>query len=272
MNTDLFAPLKDFEFLNRSFCTLIRSTPTSWLTSTPASDDSRVVLHQTSDGADYINGNYISRFGLKRKFIVTEQPMPSTLGNFWSMIWEENTRVIVMLNGSEEEEQQSYPYLTPSQIDIISGDFKIKQKERNEEKDYTETVLIITHLHTGQSKRVIHLKYLKWSEHTFPDKEDILQFLAMMNERNEDFFKETYEYNLRMPGAIVVHGHAGVRRTATVIKHDDDFGSVLPYHPPKIVSCGFRIGSPCYDVSLRILKAVDVACVSRDIILASRSR
>ncbi|CAG17386.1 PTPM [Bracoviriform congregatae] len=239
MNTDLFAPFQNFEFLARSthpkytdviadeysrICQEpLNGTYENWkkpknknknlFRNIPCWDNSRVVLHQTNDGADYINGNYVSGFELKRKFIATEQPMASTLGNFWTMIWEENTRVIVMLNGSEEEAQQSYPYLSSSQTDIISGDFKIKQKERNEEKDYTETVLIITHLNTGQSKRVSHFKYLHWPEHTFPHEEDILKFLEIINNRNAEFFIEAEEYHQRMPGAIVVHGNAGIRRT-----------------------------------------------------------
>ncbi|CAH2100798.1 unnamed protein product [Euphydryas editha] len=215
MNTNLFAPLKDTEFVIRSthpkytdiiadeyfrICQEpIKGTYENWkkpknknknlFGNIPCWDNSRVVLHQTSDGADYINGNYVSGFDLQRKFIATEQPMVSTLGNFWTMIWKENTRVIVMLNGSEEEAQQSYLYLSPSQTEIISGDFKIKQKEIHEEKDYTETEIIITHLHAGQSKKVSHLKYLNWPEHTFPHEEDILQFLVMMNKKNEEFLR-----------------------------------------------------------------------------------
>ncbi|CAH2101441.1 unnamed protein product [Euphydryas editha] len=145
MNTNLFAPLKDTEFVIRSthpkytdiiadeyfrICQEpIKGTYENWkkpknknknlFGNIPCWDNSRVVLHQTSDGADYINGNYVSGFDLQSKFIATEQPMVSTLGNFWTMIWEENTRVIVMLNGSEEEAQQSYLYLSPSKTDNL---------------------------------------------------------------------------------------------------------------------------------------------------------
>ncbi|AEE09507.1 protein tyrosine phosphatase [Cotesia vestalis bracovirus] len=241
MATDLSTSFKDSEFLNRStdpkyidimadeyscICRVpINGTYENWkkpknkkknvFGSIPCWDESHVVLHLTSDGANYINANYISGFELKRKFIATEQPIASTLVNFWTMVFQENTRVIVMLNGSEEEAQQSYPYLSPSQSEIISGDFTIKQKEINLETYYTETVLIITHLKTGESKRVSHLKFLNWPEHTFPHEEEILQFLRIMNERNAEFFTDAEKNNQRMPGPIVVHGHAGIRRTAT---------------------------------------------------------
>ncbi|KAG8039250.1 hypothetical protein G9C98_003557 [Cotesia typhae] len=241
MTIDFFTPFQEFEFLNRAtwpnyidimayeyscICQVpLNGTYENWkkpknkkknvFGNIPCWDDSRVVLHQTNDGSDYINANYISGFELKKKFIATEQPIASTLGNFWTMVFQENTCVIVMLNGSEEEAQQSYPYLFPSQSEIIAGDFIIKQKEINLETYYTETVLIITHLKTGGSKRVSHLKYLNWPEHTFPHEKEILQFVRIMNERNAEFIIDAEMNNQRMPGPIVVHGNAGIRRTVT---------------------------------------------------------
>ncbi|CAG4969490.1 unnamed protein product [Colias eurytheme] len=100
---------------------------------------------------------------------------------------EQNSRVIVMLNGSEEESQETYAYLSPSQIEVASGDFVIKQTEINLEPSYTETVLIITHSRTGESKKISHLKYLNWPEHQFPDEEDILKFVVMMNIKKNNF-------------------------------------------------------------------------------------
>ncbi|CAH1634708.1 unnamed protein product [Spodoptera littoralis] len=63
---------------------------------------------------------FISGFELSSKFIAAEEPIANTMGNFWTMIWEQNTRVIVMLNGSKEQLRTSYPYLSSSQVDTIS--------------------------------------------------------------------------------------------------------------------------------------------------------
>jgi len=53
-------------------------------------------------GSDYINANYIgSEEDLfpeepKKSYIATQGCLPSTTPDFWHMVWQENTRVIVM--------------------------------------------------------------------------------------------------------------------------------------------------------------------------------
>jgi len=40
-----------------------------------------------------------------RSYILTQGPLPSTVSHFWSMAWEQNCRVIVMLNNTIEKNQ-----------------------------------------------------------------------------------------------------------------------------------------------------------------------
>ena len=49
-------------------------------------------------GADYINANYISGEvpGSERKYIATQGCLPGTVLDFWKMIWQENTLIIIM--------------------------------------------------------------------------------------------------------------------------------------------------------------------------------
>ncbi|CAH2098482.1 unnamed protein product [Euphydryas editha] len=131
---------------------------------------SRVVLQQARE------------CDLQRKYIATEEPITSNLENLWNKIRKKNTRVIVMINGSEQE---SDPYISPSQNEIIAGDFKIKTIERNEEIYYTETIIIITHLPTGRLNKVSHFKYLNWPENEFPHGEEIMMFLGIINKKYE---------------------------------------------------------------------------------------
>ena len=49
-------------------------------------------------GSDYINASYISGEvpGSKVRYIATQGCLPSTADDFWQMVWQEKTRVIVM--------------------------------------------------------------------------------------------------------------------------------------------------------------------------------
>ena len=52
----------------------------------------------------YINANYIANpyNGEKNVFIATQGPIPASMNNFWTMVWNEMISVIVMLCGLEE--------------------------------------------------------------------------------------------------------------------------------------------------------------------------
>ncbi|CAH1759141.1 18451_t:CDS:2 [Entrophospora sp. SA101] len=52
---------------------------------------------------DYINASYIRAPYDVKKYIVTQGPMKNTLEDFWLMIWEQNSRVIVMLTKEQEK-------------------------------------------------------------------------------------------------------------------------------------------------------------------------
>ena len=61
-------------------------------------------------GSDYINANYISGEvpGSEKRYIATQGCLPAranvpgTVIDFWRMIWQENTRVIIMATNEIE--------------------------------------------------------------------------------------------------------------------------------------------------------------------------
>ncbi|ROT67290.1 putative tyrosine-protein phosphatase corkscrew [Penaeus vannamei] len=78
-------------------------------------DHTRVILRDTDPGipgSDYINANLITSeedLGSEAKtYIATQGCLPSTCADFWWMIWQENTRVIVMTT-KEVERGKAWP-------------------------------------------------------------------------------------------------------------------------------------------------------------------
>ncbi|KAJ9474604.1 Tyrosine-protein phosphatase 3 [Pseudozyma hubeiensis] len=73
-------------------------------------------------GSDYLNGSYVTPptgLGSKRRYIATQAPLPSTFEAFWTAVWEQNSRVIVMLTREHESGRlQSHPYW----LDTAHGD------------------------------------------------------------------------------------------------------------------------------------------------------
>ncbi|VDL87386.1 unnamed protein product [Schistocephalus solidus] len=69
-----------------------------------AYDHSRIVL-QKIDGvpdSDYINANYLDGYHRKNMYIATQGPLPNTIVDFWRMVWEQRSSIIVAMTRLEE--------------------------------------------------------------------------------------------------------------------------------------------------------------------------
>jgi protein tyrosine phosphatase len=71
-----------------------------------AYDHSRVVLQPLpgigASGGDYINANYADGYRRPAAYIATQGPLPETFADFWRMVWEQRSAVIVMMTRLEE--------------------------------------------------------------------------------------------------------------------------------------------------------------------------
>ena len=74
-------------------------------------DHSRVRLKCHSPGEeheDYINANFIDGVHRAKAYIATQGPLPSTFADFWQMVWEQNTHVVVMITNFVEGGKVSF--------------------------------------------------------------------------------------------------------------------------------------------------------------------
>ena len=62
-------------------------------------DDTRVKLQENPGvlGSDYINANYVDSYQFRNSFIATQAPIECTIKDFWKMVWEQNSKTIVVL-------------------------------------------------------------------------------------------------------------------------------------------------------------------------------
>lgn len=76
--------------------------------------ESRVVLRSPEEesGPDrYINANYIRGYrGAPRAYIATQGPMLHTVGDFWDMVWQERSSIIVMVTRLKENNEKCELY------------------------------------------------------------------------------------------------------------------------------------------------------------------
>ncbi|EFX06625.1 protein tyrosine phosphatase [Grosmannia clavigera kw1407] len=77
-------------------------------------EHARVRLHGRSEGTcDYINASHIRAGRSLKRYIASQGPLPATFEDFWSVVWDQDVRVIVMLTAESEGGQlKCHPYWT----------------------------------------------------------------------------------------------------------------------------------------------------------------
>nr|XP_049702360.1 tyrosine-protein phosphatase non-receptor type 9-like isoform X2 [Helicoverpa armigera] len=193
-------------------------------------DHSRVLLSQTDPDdttTDYINANYVDGYKQKNAYICTQGPLPKTFGDFWRMVWEQGTLVVVMTTRAVERGRvkcgQYWP-LSENQH-AVYGDFAVTTQAVEHEDDYTITHLLLSDLRREQSRRIWHGQYTRWPDYGVPgggSAQPVLRFLTLVRRAQhlalQDLGDAWAGHNRGPP--IVVHCSAGIGRTGTFLTLD----------------------------------------------------
>ncbi|XP_010076485.1 PREDICTED: receptor-type tyrosine-protein phosphatase O-like, partial [Pterocles gutturalis] len=63
----------------------------------------RLVSMNEEEGSDYINANYIPGYNSPQEYIATQGPLPETRNDFWKMVLQQKSQIIVMLTQCNEK-------------------------------------------------------------------------------------------------------------------------------------------------------------------------
>uniref|UniRef100_A0A674BTS2 protein-tyrosine-phosphatase n=1 Tax=Salmo trutta TaxID=8032 RepID=A0A674BTS2_SALTR len=181
-------------------------------------DTTRVEIREADTdvpGSDYINANYIRMTHLGHYvFIATQGCLQNTVVDFWKMVYQENTHVIVMTTKEMERgRNKCVRYWPDFNATKEFGKVSVKNVEECPAQDYILRELEVTRLDRRELVRYIwHYQYLSWPDHGVPNEPGgVLSFLEQVN-RTQSAIPDT--------GPIVVHCSAGIGRTGTIIVID----------------------------------------------------
>jgi len=173
-------------------------------------DHSRVHL-ESHAATDYINASLVEVDSINRRYILAQGPLPGTVGHFWSMVWEKNTKAVLMLNRVIEKGtikcHQYWPQVMGETIQCEEVGLSVENINAVPGEHYTTATLRIANLVTQESRDVIHFHYTTWPDFGVPSCPDtFLQFLEAVQDSG------SLSSDV---GPAVVHCSAGIGRSGT---------------------------------------------------------
>lgn len=144
-------------------------------------DHSRVVLTGTKD--DYINASYVNMEGpFCFPVVVSQAPTAQTASDYWQMVWQLQTELIVCLHTLPEIKNYSYwPAGKGSDQAIQFGPLTVTEQNNGEGGGgaWRQRLLHITNT-SGTTRALIHLQFLDWPPGGVPSSPSAL--LALCSE------------------------------------------------------------------------------------------
>ncbi|XP_060051671.1 receptor-type tyrosine-protein phosphatase N2 [Erinaceus europaeus] len=137
-----------------------------------AYDHSRVLLRSedNNSNSDYINASPIMDHDPRNPaYIATQGPLPTTVDDFWQMVWESGSAVIVMLTAlAENSRQQCCPYWPEEGSQV----YRIYEVHLVSEHVWCEDFLVrsfyLKNVRAGATRTVTQFHFLSWRDHGVP--------------------------------------------------------------------------------------------------------
>ncbi|XP_038123404.1 receptor-type tyrosine-protein phosphatase S-like isoform X29 [Cyprinodon tularosa] len=177
-----------------------------------AYDHSRVLLSAIDGvpGSDYINANYIDGYRKQNAYIATQGALPETFGEFWRMIWEQRSAIVVMMTKLEERSRVKCDQYWPTRGTETYGLIQITLLDTVELATYCVRTFSLFKNGSSEKREVRQFQFTAWPDHGVP--EHPTPFLA--------FLRRVKACNPPDAGPMVVHCSAGVGRTGCFIVID----------------------------------------------------
>ncbi|GAA6100382.1 tyrosine-protein phosphatase non-receptor type 11 [Tachysurus ichikawai] len=151
---------------------------------------------------------------LKKSYIATQGCLQNTISDFWRMVFQENSRVIVMTTKEVERSKSKCVKYWPdvSALKEYSA-MRVRNVKETSAHDYILRELKLSKVGQGNTERTVWQYHFRaWPDHGVPtDPGGVLDFLEEVKLKQEGILEA---------GPIVVHCSAGIGRTGTFIVID----------------------------------------------------
>ncbi|XP_048802056.1 FERM and PDZ domain-containing protein 2 isoform X1 [Lagopus muta] len=169
-------------------------------------DKTRVLLGENNG---YINASYIRmKVGEEEHFyIITQGPLPSTMADFWQMVWESESDLIAMMTKEVElgkvKSHRYWPEPPHDSIDLANFHLRLDSYQILEY--FIIRIIEMINKQTDERRIVSHLQFTTWPDHSSAKlSEQLVKFICYMKKAHRR-------------GPVVAHCSAGIGRSGVLL-------------------------------------------------------
>ncbi|XP_070797525.1 receptor-type tyrosine-protein phosphatase F isoform X2 [Pituophis catenifer annectens] len=161
------------------------------------------------EGSDYINASFVDGYRQQKAYIATQGPLAETTEDFWRMLWEHNSTIVVMLTKLREMGREKCHQYWPAERSARYQYFVVDPMAEYNMPQYILREFKVTDARDGQSRTIRQFQFTDWPEQGVPKTgEGFIDFIGQVHKTKEQFGQD---------GPITVHCSAGVGRTGVFI-------------------------------------------------------
>ncbi|KAJ6661741.1 hypothetical protein lerEdw1_013263 [Lerista edwardsae] len=157
----------------------------------------------------YINASYIRILLDKEElfYISTQGPLPTTMNDFWQMVWENHSNVIAMITKETERGiakcHRYWPEPPHDSVDLI--DYQLRLDNYQILDCFVIRIIELIDKQTQEKRTVYHLQFITWPDHGTPkSSEHLVKYVRYMRK-------------IHQTGPIIAHCSAGIGRSGVLL-------------------------------------------------------
>ncbi|XP_030241630.1 tyrosine-protein phosphatase Lar isoform X5 [Drosophila navojoa] len=161
------------------------------------------------EGSDYVNASFIDGYRYRSAYIAAQGPVQDTAEDFWRMLWEHNSTIVVMLTKLKEMGREKCFQYWPHERSVRYQYYVVDPIAEYNMPQYKLREFKVTDARDGSSRTVRQFQFIDWPEQGVPKSgEGFIDFIGQVHKTKEQFGQD---------GPITVHCSAGVGRTGVFI-------------------------------------------------------
>lgn len=149
------------------------------------------------------------RYRYRMAYIAAQGPLPETAEDFWRMLWEHNSTIVVMLTKLKEMGKEKCTQYWPDSRSVRYQYYVVDPVAEYNMPQYKLREFKVTDARDGSSRTVRQFQFMDWPEQGVPKSgEGFIDFIGQVHKTKEQFGQD---------GPITIHCSAGVGRTGKVV-------------------------------------------------------